>query len=71
MQFRRAGSLRAVMVKAMDYWIEVSEFELQSYSYIHFKANTLGKDMTPPYILSSMGSIVPLVPFEKDGFGIK
>ena len=40
-------------VKAMDYGILVSKFELQSRYYVHFQANTLGKDMNP-LILPSM-----------------
>ena len=51
-------SLRAcphgVMAKALDFRIVVCEFELQSRHYIHFWANTLGKDMNP-LILPSMG----------------
>ena len=31
------------MVNAMDFGIVVSEFELQSRYYIHFRANTLEK----------------------------
>ena len=33
------------MVKALEYGIAVSEFELQSRYYVHFLANTLGKGM--------------------------
>ena len=42
------------MVKAMDSGIVVSEFVLQSRYYVHFRANTLRKDMKP-LILSAMG----------------
>ena len=28
---------------------EVSEFELQSRYYVHFRANNLGKGIEPPY----------------------
>ena len=42
------------MVKAMDWRIIVSEFELHSRYYIHFQINTLGKGMNPP-ILPAMG----------------
>ena len=42
------------MVKAMDYEIVVSEFELQSRYYVHFRANTLGKGMNP-LILPDIG----------------
>ena len=45
---------RGVMVKAMDCGLVVSEFELQSRYYVHFRANTLGKD-TNPLILSAKG----------------
>ena len=42
------------MVKALDSGIVVSEFELQSYYYDHFRTNTLGKGMNP-LILPAMG----------------
>ena len=42
------------MVKAMDYEIGVSEFELQLRYYVHFRSNTLGKCMNP-LILPAMG----------------
>ena len=45
---------RGVMVKAMDCGIVVSEFELQSRYYVHFRTNTLGKGMNP-LILPAMG----------------
>ena len=48
------GCPRGVMVKAMDCWIEVSEFELQLCYYVHFRINTLGKGMNP-IILPAMG----------------
>ena len=35
------------MFKLMDYEIVVSEFELPSHYYIHFRANALGKGMNP------------------------
>ena len=38
---------RSVMVKAMDCGIVISEFELQSHYYVHFRTNTLGKGMNP------------------------
>ena len=37
----------SVMVKAMDCEIVVSEFELLSRYYVHFRTNTLGKGMNP------------------------
>ena len=36
---------RGVIVKAMDGGIVVSEFDLQSRYYIHFRTNTFGKGM--------------------------
>ena len=48
------GCPRGVMVKAMDCGIVVREFVLQSRYYVHFRANTLGKDMNP-LILPAMG----------------
>ena len=36
-----------VMVKAMDWEIVLNEFELQSWYYVHFQTNTLGKGMNP------------------------
>ena len=56
--------------KAMDCRIVVSEFELQSHYYVHFRTNTLWKVMNP-LILPAMGYIVPLLFIYKDGFGIK
>ena len=38
---------RGVMVKAMDCEIVISEFELQSRYYLHFRTNTFGKGMNP------------------------
>ena len=43
----RGGCPRGVMVKALDCGIVVSEFELQSRYYVHFRTNTLGKVMSP------------------------
>ena len=47
-------SKSGVMVKAMDCRIVVSGFVFQSCYYVHFRANTLGKDMNP-LILPAMG----------------
>ena len=52
--FIRGGCPRGVMVKAMDCRIVVSEFELQSRYYVHFRTNTLAKGMNP-LILPAMG----------------
>ena len=35
------------MVKAVDCGIVLSEFELQSRYYVHFRANTIEKGMNP------------------------
>ena len=58
------------MVKAMDYGIVVGEFVLQSSYYVHLRANTHGKGMNP-LILPTMGKIVPLPFFPKNGFDFK
>ena len=42
------------MIKALDYGIVVSEFELQSRYYVHFRTNNLGKGMNP-LILPALG----------------
>ena len=61
---------RGVMVKAKDSGIMVSEFELKSVYYVHFRTNTLEKG-TSPLILPAMRKIVPLLFFKKDGVGSK
>ena len=48
------GRPRGVMVKAMNCRIVVNEFILQSRYYVHFRAKTLGKGMSP-LILPAMG----------------
>ena len=48
------GCPRGVMVKAMDCEIVVSEYELQSRYYFHFRTNTFRKGMNP-LILPVMG----------------
>ena len=40
------------MVKAKDYGIVVSKFELQSRYYSDFQRNTLGKGMNPLILLA-------------------
>ena len=42
------------MVKTMNCGIVVSDFELQSRYYVHFRTNTLGKGMNS-LILPAMG----------------
>ena len=60
---------RGIMAKVLDCGAEVSEFELQSRNYVHFRTNTFGKGMNP-FILPSVGWIVSLL-FFKDSFGIQ
>ena len=48
------GCPHGVMVKAKDYGIIVSDFEIQFRYYIHFWTNTLGKGMNS-LILPVMG----------------
>ena len=49
LHYKMRGCPRGVMVKVMDCGIVVSEFVLQSRYYVHFRANTLGKGIEPPY----------------------
>ena len=64
------GFPRGVMVKAMDYGVVVSEFELQFCYYVHIRANTIGEGMNP-LILPFMGQIASLMFFYLDVFGIR
>ena len=64
------ASLRDVVANVLDCDIVVSKFELWSFSSVHLGVDTLGKDMNSLDSLN-MGWIVPLLPFFKDGFGIK
>ena len=42
------------MAKVLDCGLDVSEFELQSQYYVHFRTNTLGKGISR-FISSAMG----------------
>ena len=64
------GCPRGIIVKEIDCGLVISEFELQSRYYVHFRANTLGKGMNP-LIPPAMGQILSLLFFKKDDFGIK
>ena len=52
----------SVMVKVLDCGIVVSEFELQSHYYVHFRTNTIGKGMNPlippRYVLYSITAVL-------------
>ena len=66
------GSLPGVDACLLNYDIVVSEFELHSHDYIHFRTNTLGKDMMNPLIPPpAIGWIVSLLFFYKGSFGIE
>ena len=54
----------------MDCGTVVSEFEIQSCYYVHFRVIILWKG-TIPLILQAMGQIVPQLFFLKDGFAIR
>ena len=41
------GSPCSVVAKLLNFNIVVNEFELQSFPYVYFQINTLGKDMNP------------------------
>ena len=53
------GSPSGVAANVMDYDIVVSEFELRSRYYVHFRANIFGKGINF-IILSAKGWIVPV-----------
>ena len=42
--FRSERSLHSVVANALDWVIVISEFELQSFYYVHFRTNALRKD---------------------------
>ena len=63
-------SLRGVGDGVYDCDIEVSELKFLSRYYVHFRGNTHGKGMNT-IISVPMGLIVPLLFFNKDGFGLK
>ena len=58
------------MIKTLDSGIVVSEFELQSFNYVHFRTNIFGNGINL-LILPGIDQIVPLLSFLKNGFGIK
>ena len=64
------GLPRGVMVRVLGCRIVVSEFELQSRHYLHFRTNTLKKDINT-FILTTKDLIAPLLFFLKNGFGIE
>ena len=58
------------MANEVDSVIVIREFEIQSPYYVHFRTNTFGKGINPPFPLA-MGYIVPLLSFYEDSFGIR
>ena len=58
------------MAKVLNCGLEVSEFELQSLCYYHFRINPLGEGMNL-LIPSAVGWIISLLFFYKDVIGIK
>ena len=42
----------SVMAKVLDYKLEISEFELQSRFYVHFRINIFGKGINPLILLA-------------------
>ena len=64
------GSLHGVVANVMDCDIVVSDFDLQSCCYVHFRTNTLGKGMNsliPNYGLNNTITIL----LHTYNFGIK
>ena len=41
------GNCQSIMFKVLDCSLEVSEFKLQSWYYVHFQINALWKGMNP------------------------
>ena len=66
----RRKSPRGIMTKVLDCGLEISEFECYLQYYVHFQNKTHGKGMKP-LILPAMGSIISVLFFYKDGFGMK
>ena len=60
-----------VVGKVLDSGREVSEFELQSRYYVHYRTNTLEKGMKPFIPRPAIGYMISLLFFFQDGFGIK
>ena len=50
--------------------IVICEFEIQSHHKVHFRTTTTGKRMNSNYA-TALGSIVQLLTFYQDNFGIK
>ena len=59
----------SAMVKVLDGGRVLSEFELQSRYYVHFRTNTHGKGKNH-LIFPAKGYIASLLFFSKDSFGI-
>ena len=57
------GSPCGIVANVLDCDIVISEFQLHLCNYIHFQTDSLNP--------KKKGKIVPLLSFEKDGFGIK
>ena len=57
------------MVKVLGCGLEVSEFELQSRYYVHFRTNTHRKSIEPPYAHARYG--LNILFFYEDGLGIQ
>ena len=58
------------MAKGLDCSIDVNEFKIQSYSYVHFRTNIFGKGIDH-FNPSGMAEIALLLFFYKDAFNIK
>ena len=64
------GSSSDVAANVLGCDQEVSEFEIQSGYYVHFRTNTLGEGMSP-IISPALGQIASLLFCKKKGFSIK
>ena len=45
--YHAGGNRRCVVAKVLDCDVAVNKFELQSFYYVHFRTNILGKYMKP------------------------
>ena len=61
------GCSCGVRVKSLDCRIVVTEFEIHSPCYVHFRTNALRKGMNL-HFLPAIGKIVPILFFKKVGF---
>ena len=65
------GGTHVIMPSLLDCDIIANELELYLHYYIHFRTNTLVKNMKSGFPSYWFKQVVPELIFYKDGFGIK